>query len=125
MRNLSRNRQRGLSLVLMLLLGVVIILLAVLAARLVPPVTEYLAIERTIHRIKGEASTVPEIRKAFERQAIIDDIRSIRAGDLDITKEGDAIVISYAYSYSVPIIDRVRLVIDFAGSTSSRPERTR
>lgn len=125
MKRLSRTRQRGLSLVLMLLLGVVIILLGVLAARLVPPVTEYMAIERAIHRIKGEATTVTEIRKAFERQAIIDDIRSIGAGDLDITKDGDAIVISYAYSYSVPLIDRVRLVIDFAGSTSSRPERTR
>jgi hypothetical protein len=32
-------------------------------------------------------------------------------------------VITYAYSYSVPILDNVRLVIDFSGSTRDRAAR--
>jgi hypothetical protein len=64
---------------------------------------------------------VPQIRAAFDRYATIDDIKSITAKDLDVTKEADKIVISYAYSYQIPITDNVRLVIDFSGTTRARP----
>jgi hypothetical protein len=64
---------------------------------------------------------VPQLRNAFDRYAQIDDIKSVRGKDLDITKESDKVVISYAYSYQIPITDNVRLVIDFSGTTSARP----
>ena len=35
-------------------------------------------------------------------------------------KEGDRIVISYAYAKKIPILDNVSLVIDFAGTTRDR-----
>ena len=63
---------------------------------------------------------MPEIRKAFDRYATIDDIKSLEPKDLEITKDADQTVISYAYTYSIPIIDNVRLVIDFKGSTKDR-----
>ncbi len=64
-----------------------------------------------------------EIQAAFDRHATIDDITSINAKDLDITKEGDQIVISYAYQKKIPIVDNVSLVIDFAGTTRDRQRR--
>lgn len=54
---------------------------------------------------------------------MIDDITSISSKDLDITKDGERIVISYAYSYSIRILDNVRLVIDFSGTTRDRAGR--
>jgi hypothetical protein len=47
-------------------------------------------------------------------------VEYIKANDLDITKEGDKIVISYAYQKKIPILDNVSLVIDFAGTTRDR-----
>ncbi|MGH6623297.1 MAG: DUF4845 domain-containing protein, partial [Burkholderiaceae bacterium] len=68
-------------------------------------------------------TTVRDIQAAFDRHATIDDITSIRSTDLDITKEGDQVVISYAYQKKIPVVDNVSLVIDFAGTTRDRRQR--
>lgn len=119
-----RARQHGLSLIGVLFIGVIVVVLLLLGAKLVPAVVEYIAIERAVQKIKNEGNTVGEIRAAFERSATIDDIKSITARDLDITKEGDRVVISYAYTYSIPLMDNVRLVIDFSGTTRDRATKT-
>jgi len=116
----TRIHQRGLSLIGVLFIGVIVVMLLLLGAKLVPAIVEYIAIERAVQKIKNEANTVGEIRSAFERHATIDDIKSISSKDLDITKEGDRIVISYAYTYSIPVMDNVRIVIDFSGTTRDR-----
>ena len=113
-------RQRGLSLVSLIFLGLIAILLLTIGFKLVPSLIEYLAIDRAVQRIKNEGSTVREIRSAFDRASTIEDIKSISGKDLDITKDADGVVISYAYSYSVPIVENVRLVIDYSGSTRDR-----
>ena len=120
---IGARRQRGLSLVGLIFFGLIIVVLLLLGFRLVPAVTEYIAIERAVQKIKNEANTVGEIRAAFERHAVIDDIKSITSRDLDITKDNDKVVISYAYSYQIQLLDNVRLVIDFAGTTRDRPGR--
>ncbi|HUN90803.1 MAG TPA: DUF4845 domain-containing protein [Burkholderiaceae bacterium] len=117
------RRQHGLSLIGLVFVGVIVAMLMLFAFKIVPAINEYLAIDRAVQKIRNEGSTVPAIRNAFDRYAQVDDIHSITSRDLDITKDGDRVVISYAYSYSVQIIDNVRLVIDFSGTTRDRPSR--
>jgi Domain of unknown function (DUF4845) len=114
------GRQAGMSLVSLIFLGLIAIMLLTVGFKLVPSLIEYLAIDRAIQRIKNEGTTVREIRAAFDRYATIDDIKSVASKDLDITKDADGVVITFAYSYSVPIADNVRLVIDYSGSTRDR-----
>ena len=116
----TRHRQRGMSLIGLIFVGLIVVFLLILGSKVVPAVVEYIAIERAVQKIKNEASTVRDIQTAFERHRTIDDITSITAADLDITKEGDKIVISYAYQKKIPILDNVSLVIDFAGTTRDR-----
>jgi hypothetical protein len=128
MRNSSAHRsgparQRGLSVIALLFFGILIAGLLVFAFKLVRPITEYLAIESAIQKITREGATVTEIRTAFDRHATIDDITSIGSKDLEITKEGDQIVVSYAYPYTIQVLDNVRLVIDFSGTTRDRPAK--
>ena len=119
----TRRRQRGLSIIGLIFIGLIVVGLLALGFRTVPAVIEYIAIERAVQKIKNEANTVGELRAAFDRHATIDDITSISGKDLDITKEGDQIVISYAYQKKIPVIDNVSLVIDFAGKTADRTQR--
>ena len=114
------RRQRGMSLVSLIFLGLIAIMLLTIGFRLVPSLVEYLAVDRAVQKIKNEGTTVREIRSAFDKHATIDDIKSIAGKDLDITKDADGVVISFAYSYSVPIADNVRIVIDYSGSTRDR-----
>ena len=115
--------QRGLSLVSLIFVGVVVILLLTIGMKVVPALAEYLAIERAVQKVGNEGQTVRDIRNAFDRYATIDDIKSISGKDLDITKDAEHIVVSYSYSYSVPVLDNVRIVIDFSGSNRDHPGR--
>ena len=119
----TRRSQRGLSIIGLIFIGLIVVGLLAIGFRAVPAVVEYIAIERALQKIKNEGKTVGEIRAAFDRHATIDDITSINSKDLDITKEGDQIVISYAYQKKIPIVDNVSLVIDFAGTTRDRQRR--
>ena len=119
----AANRQRGLSLIGLFLVGIIVVLLIALGFKVVPAVVEYIAIERAVQKIKNEGTTVREIQAAFDRHATIDDITSISSRDLDITKEGDRVVISYAYAKKVPVLDNVSLVIDFSGTTRDRQRK--
>jgi hypothetical protein len=117
------RRQRGLSIIGLIFIGLIVVGLLAIGFRIVPSVIEYIAIERAVQKIKSEGRTVPEIRAAFGRHATIDDITSINEADLDITKEGDQVVISYAYQKKIPILDNVSIVIDYAGTTRDRQQR--
>jgi competence protein ComGC len=119
----TRKTQQGLSLIGVLFIGLIVVVLLLLGAKLVPAIVEYIAIERAVQKVKNEGQTVGQIRDAFTRYATIDDIKSISARDLDITKEGDRVVISYAYTYSIPVMDNVRIVIDFSGTTRDRASK--
>jgi hypothetical protein len=118
------RRQTGLSLVSLIFLGLIAIVLLTIGFKLVPSLIEYLAIDRAVQKIKNEGATVHEIRGAFDKYAAIDDIKSISGKDLDVTKDADGVVIAFAYSYSVPIAENVRLVIDYSGSTKDRHGKT-
>jgi hypothetical protein len=108
------------SLIGLIFVGLIVVFLLILGSKVVPAVVEYIAIERAVQKIKNEGTTVRDIQTAFERHRTIDDITSITAADLDITKEGDKIVISYAYQKKIPVLDNVSIVIDFAGTTRDR-----
>jgi hypothetical protein len=48
----------------------------------------------------------------------MDNVKSITPQDLDITKEGGELVISFAYTRKVPLFHNVSLVFDFAGASN-------
>lgn len=124
MRFSSVHHQRGLSLIGLIFFGMIAVGLLVLGFKTVPAVVEYIAVERAIQKIKNEGSTVGEIRAAFDRFAQIDEITSINSRDLDITKEGDQVVVSFAYEKRIPVMDKVWLLIDFSGSTRDRTRKS-
>ena len=57
------------------------------------------------------------IQNAFDKQAIIDDITSISGKDLEITKENERIVISFAYDKQIVLLKSVSLLIHYSGAT--------
>ncbi|WP_300444690.1 DUF4845 domain-containing protein [Zoogloea sp.] len=118
---MTRKSQSGLSLVGVLLVGSMAAAVVLLGLRLVPVVSEYFGIKRALASVAGAANpqtaTVPELRNAFAKRAIVDDISSITASDVDITKENGRIVMSVDYSRKVPLFSNVSLMIEFSASS--------
>lgn len=118
----SRRHQRGITLLGLLLWAIIIGFVALLSMRVLPTMNEYFTIQKAVNKIAGEGlTTVPEIRSAFEKQKEIEySIQSISGKDLDITKENDRVVISFAYDKEVEIVKPVYLLIKYQGSSKAK-----
>jgi hypothetical protein len=115
-------RQRGITLFGLLIWAIIIGFLALLGMRVFPTLLEYTTIQKAVSRIAAQGfSTVPEIRSAFEKQKDIEySIQSISGKDLEITKENDKVVISFAYDKEVEIMSPVFLLIKYRGSSKAK-----
>ncbi|MFN3884424.1 MAG: DUF4845 domain-containing protein [Rhodocyclaceae bacterium] len=112
--------QRGVSLSGLLLAAFVVALLAMLGMKVIPEYIEYRQVLASIKKVTaaaGPEATVRQIREAFDRQANVDYITSIKGADLDITKEAGKIVVSFAYEKRIPLFANVSLLLDFSGSS--------
>ena len=116
------KRQRGLTLTALLVWGLIISLVAILGIRVAPEVIDYYKIKKDVKAtaLNSAGKTVPEIRSIYSRYADVDHISTVTAADLDITKEGSTVVISFAYEKRIPLFANVSLLIDFEGSSSER-----
>lgn len=109
--------RRGLTLIGLLTWAILVGFAGYLVVRVVPTVTEFYSIQNVIDRIAASpAKTVPEIRAAFEKQRLIDQtISSVTGKELDITKENERVVISFAYEKEIELFGPVFLLIKYAG----------
>ncbi|APW36978.1 DUF4845 domain-containing protein [Rhodoferax koreense] len=109
-----KRNQRGISflgLVVMVALGVSIF---IVGAKVVPTVIEHQAILKAVEKAKT-GNTVPEVRSIFDKAATIDDISSISGKDLDVSKNGDKVVVSFAYNKEIELFGPAYLLIKYAG----------
>ncbi len=112
------RKQTGVTLVGLILVLAIVGLIAVLAMKVTPTVTEYFSIKKAIGSIKVTGGSIPEMRAAFNRQAEVGYIDAINGNDLTIVKNGDDAEISFAYQKIIPLVGPASLMIDYVGSTN-------
>jgi hypothetical protein len=109
------RKQSGVSLMALIIGLVILAMLALLLMRLLPSFLEFRSAKTAIEGIaRNPASSPADIRRAFDARAQIDDIQAIKSSDLEITKEGNAVVIGFAYRKEVPLFANVGMYIDYA-----------
>lgn len=113
-----RNAQRGISLMGLIMGLFVLVVLALFAMKLVPSFLEYRSAKAAIEAIAQSAQNAGEVRRLFDARAAIDDINSIKATDLEISREGNQTVIGFAYRKEVPLVGNVGMYIDYVANTS-------
>ena len=115
------RNQQGATLLGMLAVGIVIVFLVVGGLKIAPAYIEYFTVKKAIVAIaqSNSKATVGEVRYAFQLRAAIDNIDVIGAKDLEVTKEGAEVVISFAYPKRIPLFGNVNVVIDFAASSNN------
>jgi hypothetical protein len=117
-----RNRQLGISLLGLIFGLILLIMVALLAMKLTPAYLEFFAIKKALNGISNERrgggqASVAEIRKAFDARAVIDDFTAVKGADLEITKEGNEVVISTTYRKEVALFANLGIYIDFVASS--------
>lgn len=118
--NLNRNRQRGVGLSGLLFWSVILALLALLGMKLAPAYIDYFSILKAVKTVAMQApgKTVSEIRMDFSKQEQIGYFKDIKASELDISKNGNEVVVSFSYEKRIPLFLNINLLIDFQGSSA-------
>lgn len=113
----SMRAQRGVTLFGLMFWAIVLGFFGYVLVRTLPTLNEYATIQRTVEKIAAaQPATVSEARIAFDRQKDIEySIVSVTGKDLNITKENDKVVISYAYNKEVPLWGPVYILLKYEG----------
>ena len=111
-----RAKQRGITFLGLLFVGGVLAVCGVIAAQVVPTAIEYQAVVKAANRAR-EGTSVAEVRAAFDRSAAVDDIKSISGKDIEVTKEGDKVVVAFAYQREIHLAGPAWLTLKYTGRT--------
>ena len=115
------KRQRGVTFIGMIFIAGLIIMGAIIALKLVPAYIEYATVAQHLREIarspEARGSSAREIQMMFSKRAQIDDIKAINANDIEVTREGDSVVLSASYQTEVKLFGNLSACIDFEPSS--------
>jgi Tfp pilus assembly protein FimT len=113
-----RSKQQGVSLMALIFGFAILVILAIFGMKLVPSYLEFRAAKNAIEALARNPGASPnDIRRQFESRSAIDDITTIKAQDLDISKSGNQVVVSFAYRKEVALFRNVGLYIDYQATS--------
>jgi beta-lactam-binding protein with PASTA domain len=111
-----KARQSGISFIGLLFVVGVLACLGVVGAQVFPTVVEYQAALKAAQKAAA-GNTVAEVRQIFEKAADIDDIKSVTAKDLEVSKDGDRVVVKFAYNKEIHLFGPAFLLLKYVGQS--------
>jgi hypothetical protein len=112
-----KSKQRGISLIGLLFVGGVLAFGGVIGAQVVPTLIEYQAIMKATNKVAAQGGSVVEIRGNFEKAQAIDDFKAITAKDIEVSKNGDKVVVKFAYQKEIHLGGPAYLLLKYAGES--------
>ena len=116
------RRHRGVTLTGFLLVAVVLIFAALLLFKIGPPYVEFMSIQSNLRAIandpEGRAGVRRVVEDLFDRRSAIENINSVSAKDIIISRVGDNVVLSFEYTVCVPIVFNIRACMDYNPTSS-------
>lgn len=109
-----KSKQRGISFFGLIFVAGVLAVSGVIAAQVFPTVVEYQSVVKAVNKA-AEGNSVAEVKMIFDKQTSIDDIRSISGRDLEVTKEGDKVVVNFAYQREIHLTGPAFLTLKYTG----------
>ena len=115
------RNQRGVSLTGLIITLAVLGVGGVLGAKLMPAYIEYFAVKKMLASMEQAGDlkgSVRDIRRGFDTRNAIEDVKSVKGEDLEVTKEGGETVLTASWSVKVPMVGNVSACLDFVVTTA-------
>ena len=114
------RRQEGVTLTGFMVVAIIVVIALLLGFKLAPPYMEFYTLEKLLRQIaaephKGELRN--SVRRAFNLKSGIDNITTVNENDLQVTKDGDRVIITAEYTVRVPLIYNISACMDFRATS--------
>ena len=116
-----KRTQRGISLTGAIMGMAILAFVGLFAAKLMPSYIEFFAVQKILKAMENSGETknsVKEIRRSFDKRNAVEDIKTVRGEDLEITKEGGEAVVTANWSVKVPMVYNFSACLDFTVTTA-------
>ena len=111
-----KSGQSGISFIGLLFVVGIIACLGILGAQAFPTVVEYQAVLKAVQKA-AEGTSVAEVRQIFDKASQVDDIKSITGKDLEVSKNGDKVVVKFAYNREIHMFGPAFLLLKYVGQS--------
>lgn len=109
------RHQRGLTILGFLFVAAVVVIAALVSFRIMPAYVEYLSVKKALETSLDDSPTgnLQEVRRSFERKLSAGYIESVRASDVVVSREGNAIVASVSWQRILHMIGNASILLEF------------
>jgi hypothetical protein len=112
-----RKQQNGVSLMGLIFILFILVIVALFAMKIIPSFLEFRTMKTAIDIIARTTTNANDARRAWQARSAIDNINSISEKDLEISRDGNQLVIGFAYRKEVSLFGPVGLYIDYAATS--------
>lgn len=117
----KRTAQRGLSMLGFIFVAVLVAGAVMIGFRTVPSYIEYFTVKKVMQKTlqdSPEPFSLNKFRSDFDLKASADYIDSVRGSDIDVVKEGNALVATANWTNKLHLGGNVSIVLDFEATVS-------
>lgn len=111
-----KSSQRGISFIGLVVFASILAMAGVVAAQVFPTVIEFYAVQKAAQKAAIEGQTPSEIRMIFDKASQIDDIK-FPAKELDISKQGEKVVVAFNYQREIHLVGPAFLTLKYQGQS--------
>ncbi|MHB1175046.1 MAG: DUF4845 domain-containing protein [Sulfuriferula sp.] len=116
------QKQKGATLIGMLLVGIVIVFAAIVVMKIVPAYIEYFSVKKVFSAMAADPAmkdaTSQEVRSSFARRSDAGYVTVVKPDDLDISRASGQLVVSAKYRVEKPLFGNLGIYMDFSASTA-------
>lgn len=116
------HKQKGATLIGMLLVGIMIVFAAIVVMKIVPAYIEYFSVKKVFSAMAADPSmkeaTPAEVRSSFEHRIDAGYVTVVKPDDLDISRASGQTVVSVKYRVEKPLFGNLGIYMDFSASTA-------
>jgi hypothetical protein len=115
------QRQRGLTISGFLFVAVVAVAVVMIGARMGPAYLEWYTVQKILRdslQSSPEPFTLAQFRRDIDRKLGVDYVESVRATDVEVTKDGNQLVATASWSRVLHLVGNVSLLLEFEATAT-------
>ena len=117
----NRHRQCGLTMTGFIFTAIVAVAVVMIGFRMVPPYIEYFTVKKIMAKTLEDSKqgfTLYQFRRDFDLKASADYIDSVRGSDIQVTKDGNALVAAASWTRTLHLVGNVSLLLEFEATAT-------